>query len=218
MATGKGIRKHVWTTPKLEVGCESAPHVAYLLQDTHLGVLTSTMLLLIRLASRHTEDYESLFPFVIHVFGILVLKRACAREYLYYRTPSPWLQIKLLKFLQLYPNVMMEGNQKGSSAAEQKPYVVQLHSIVSKILTETNVSDSINKSNADHTILFEAVNLIVAWGSTGPAQLRDGAMQLLGRFISVREPNIRYLGLMAMAKLAKVERSSDRVKKHQVTF
>ena len=119
MATGKGIRKHVWTTPKLEVGCESAPHVAYLLQDTHLGVLTSTMLLLIRLASRHTEDYESLFPFVIHVFGILVLKRACAREYLYYRTPSPWLQIKLHKFLQLYPNVMMEDNQKDSSAAEQ---------------------------------------------------------------------------------------------------
>ena len=119
MAPGKGIRKHVRTTPKLEVGCESAPHVAYLLQDTHLGVLTSTMLLLIRLASRHTEDYESLFPFVIHVFGILVLKRSCAREYLYYRMPSPWLQIKLLKFLQLYPNVMMEGNQNDSLAAER---------------------------------------------------------------------------------------------------
>ena len=76
MATGKGIPKHFRTTSKLEVGCESPPHVAYLLQDTHLGVLTSTMLLLIRLASRHTEDYESLFPFVIHLFRILVLKRA----------------------------------------------------------------------------------------------------------------------------------------------
>ena len=119
MAPGKGICKHVRTTPKLGMGCESTPHVAYLLQDTHLGVLTSTMLLLIRLASCHTEDYEFLFPFVINVFGILVLKRACAREHLYYRTPSLWLQIKLLKFLQLYPNVMMEGNQKSSSAAEQ---------------------------------------------------------------------------------------------------
>ena len=122
MFAGKGIRKRVQTTPKLVVGCESPPHVAYLLQDTHLGVLTSTMLLLIRLASCHTEDYEYLFPFVIHVFGILVLKRACAREYLYYRTPSPWLQIKLLKFLQLYPNVMMEDTQKDSSAADQKPH------------------------------------------------------------------------------------------------
>ena len=82
----------------------------------------STMLLLIGLASRHTEDYESLVPYVIHVFGMLVLKRACAREYLYCRTPSPWLQIKLLKFLQLYPNVMMEDTQKDSSAAKQKPH------------------------------------------------------------------------------------------------
>ena len=95
--------------------------------------------------------------------------------------------------------------------------MVQLYSIVSRILTDTNVSDSINKSNVDHTILFKAVNLIVAWGSTGPAQLRDAAMQLLGKFIGVREPNIRYLGLMTMAKLAKLEGSSDGVKKYQVT-
>ena len=95
--------------------------------------------------------------------------------------------------------------------------MVQLYSIVSRILTETNVSDSINKSNVDHTIVFKAVNLIVAWGSTGPAQLRDAAMQLLGKFTGVREPNICYLGLMTMVKLAKLEGSSDGVKKHQVT-
>ena len=89
--------------------------------------------------------------------------------------------------------------------------------MVSKILSETDVSDSINKSNADHAILFEAVNLIVAWGSTGPTQLRDGAMRLLGKFISVQEPNICYLGLMTMAKLAQLEESADGVKKHQAT-
>ena len=122
MFAGKGIHKHVQTTPKLVVGCKFPPHVAYLLQDTHLGVLTSTMSLLIGLASRHTEDCESLVPYVIHIFGMLVLKRAYAREYLYCRTPNPWLQIKLLKFLQLYPNVMMEDTQKDSSAAEQKTH------------------------------------------------------------------------------------------------
>ena len=95
--------------------------------------------------------------------------------------------------------------------------MVQFYSIVSRILTETNVSNSINKSNVDHTVLFEAVNLILVWGFTGPAQLKDAAMQLLGKCIGVREPNIRYLGLMTMAKLAKLEGSSDGVKKHQVT-
>jgi AP-2 complex subunit alpha len=141
------------------------------------------------------------------------MKKQCAREYLYYRTPSPWLQIKLLKFLQLYPNAV-EGHDIGMEASG---YVGQLINVVSKILMETDVSDSINKSNADHAILFEAVNLIIAWGTTCPVTMGEGAMQLLGKFISVREPNIRYLGLMTMAKLAQSEGSVEGAKKHQAT-
>ena len=43
---------------------------------------------------------------------------------------------------------------------EDEPHVQTLRAVVSKILTETDVSDSINKSNADHTVLFEAVTSI----------------------------------------------------------
>lgn len=202
------------TSPNLFAGREFAPHIAQLLQDRHLGVLTSTMSLLNGLAGQHPAEYESLVPYVVHILGMLVLKKACAREYLYYRTPSPWLQIKLLKFLQLYPQTLLEEDANPMS----KNFVAQLDMAVSKILTETDVSDSINKSNADHAILFEAVNLIVCWGTTGPAKLREGAMKLLGKFISVREPNIRYLGLMTMAKLAQLDGgSAEGVKKHQAT-
>ena len=201
------------TSPNLISGREFAPHLAKLLQDQHVGVLTSVMSLLNGLASQHVEDYESLIPHVVHILGVLVIKKQCAREYLYYRTPSPWLQIKLLKFLQMYPNAV-EGHDIGMDASG---YVSQLINVVSKILMETDVSDSINKSNADHAILFEAVQLIVAWGTTCPVTLREGAMQLLGKFISVREPNIRYLGLMTMAKLAQIEGSVEGAKKHQAT-
>ena len=203
----------VRTSPKLVQGAEFAPHMAQLLQDRHLGVLTSAMSLLYGVASQQAQEYESLIPYVVHILGMLVLKKACAREYLYYRTPSPWLQIKLLKFLQLYPQSIVQGGDNGGDSA----HISQLQSVVSKILTETDVSDSINKSNADHAILFESVNLIVVWGSQGPAQLREGAMKLLGKFISVREPNIRYLGLLTMAKLAQLEGSAESIKKHQAT-
>ena len=209
----------VRSSPKLLTGREFAPHMANLLQDRHLGVLTSAMSLLYGVASQQADEYESLIPYVVHILGMLVLKKACAREYLYYRTPSPWLQIKLLKFLQLYPNSITAsgtGTENGGQESAQA-HVTQLTSVVSKILTETDVSDSINKSNADHAILFEAVNLIVVWGSGGPAQLREGAMKLLGKFISVREPNIRYLGLLTMAKLAQLEGTADSIKKHQAT-
>jgi len=207
----------VRTSPNLVTGREFAPHVAQLLQDRHLGVLTSTMSLLNGLAIQHTAEYESLIPYVVHILGMLVLKKACAREYLYYRTPSPWLQIKLLKFLQLYPNALLESKKNSSTTGNNNTFDTQLKQVVTKILKETDVSDSINKSNADHAILFEAVNLIVCWGQTGPLPLREGAMKLLGKFISVREPNIRYLGLMTMAKLAQLEGSADGVKKHQAT-
>ncbi len=202
------------TSPNLLAGREFAPHIAQLLQDRHLGVLTSTMSLLNGLAGQHPTEYESLIPYVVHILGMLVLKKACAREYLYYRTPSPWLQIKLLKFLQLYPQALLEEDANPMS----KNFIQQLDLAVTKILTETDVSDSINKSNADHAILFEAVNLIVCWGPSGPSKLREGAMKLLGKFISVREPNIRYLGLMTMAKLAQLDGgNAEGVKKHQAT-
>lgn len=210
------------TSAKLISSRDFAPQVAQLLQDRHLGVLTSTMSLLYGLAAQAPNDYVSLIPYAVHILGMLVLKKACAREYLYYRTPSPWLQIKLLKFLQLYPHALAQAGENGH-AKETSPtngggaHISQLTSIISKILTETDVSDSINKSNADHAVLFESVNLIVCWGSSGPQQLREGAMKLLGKFISVREPNIRYLGLLTMAKLAQLEGSAESIKKHQAT-
>lgn len=33
----------------------------------------------------------------------LAISNTCTVDYLYYSTPSPWLQVKLLQFLQLYP-------------------------------------------------------------------------------------------------------------------
>ncbi|KAL7433150.1 hypothetical protein ACHAXM_004526 [Skeletonema potamos] len=201
------------TSPDLISGRVFAPHVAQLLQDRHLGVLTSVMSLLNGLASQYTEEYGVLIPNIVHILSVLVLKKDCARDYLYYRTPSPWLQIKLLKFLQLYPDAI-EGHDIGMGGND---HVGQLINVVTRIMFETEVSDSINKSNADHAVLFEAVNLIVAWGTTCPPEMREGAMNILGKFISVREPNIRYLGLSTMAQLAQIDGSVEGAKKHQAT-
>jgi len=52
--------------------------------------------------------------------------------------------------------------------------------------------------------------------SLSPSQ----AIVLLGRFISVREPNIRYLGLETMTRFAHMhmDDTADVVKKHQATI
>jgi AP-2 complex subunit alpha len=68
--------------------------------------------------------------------------------------------VKFLKFLQLYPP------PSDSSQAER------LSESLKKILTNTAVSDTINKSNADHSILFEAVNVILAHGANADPKLK----------------------------------------------
>ena len=67
---------------------------AHLLEERHLGVLLSTMSLLIALASKSPVDYEICVPYVIALLSRLVLTpRSTMDDYLYYNTPSPWLQV-----------------------------------------------------------------------------------------------------------------------------
>ncbi|GMI17290.1 hypothetical protein TrLO_g662 [Triparma laevis f. longispina] len=186
--------------PDSIASADFAPHIANLLQDRHYGVLTSTMSLLIGLTSKHEQEYETMIPYAIHILSTLVLKKSVSPDYLYYRTPSPWLQIKLLRFLQYYPELMSSG----------EAYVATLKQCLARILNDTDVSDSINKSNADHAVLFEAISTIVVFGDSGDEDLQLAAMRLLGKFISVREPNIRYLGLMTMSRLAVLHNNTNK--------
>lgn len=48
--------------------------------------------------------------------------------------------------------------------------------------------------------------------------MKSQAIALLGRFISVREPNIRYLGLETMARMALIPDTLPTLKKHQNTI
>jgi AP-2 complex subunit alpha len=59
----------------------------------------------------------------------------------------------------------------------------------------------VNKNNSDHAILFEAINLIIHYKNAAYEVLRKDIVTLLGRFIEVKEPNIRYLALDTMSKL-----------------
>ena len=88
---------------------------------------------------------------------------------------------------------------------------------LARILNDTDVSDSINKSNADHGVLFEAISCIIVSGPSCDPSLQTAALRLLGKFIGVKEPNIRYLGLNAMARLAGLhnEANKEEIKKQQ---
>jgi len=109
---------------------------------------------------------------------------------MYYSTPCPWLQVKLLRILQYFP------------VPRDPAMAKDLFDCLERVITRTDVTKSVNKNNSDHGILFEAINLIIHYEADVPVDLRNQTASLIGRFITVREANIRYIGLETMAKLA----------------
>lgn len=185
------------TNPECVVVDEWMRRIAKLLEDRDFGVITSIMSLLLGFASNSTAAFEPLIPYVISILTRLVVNHTCPQEYTYCGIASPWLQVKCLRFLQYY---------KIPSDATQ---VDLLNDVLVKTLVRPQQHDyghdSANKNNAENSILFEAINLIISYGSDCPDQLREQALTLLGKFINLKDANIRYLSIDAMTRLAKLE-------------
>lgn len=87
-----------------------------------------------------------------------------------------------------------------------------------KIMNRTEVTKNVNKNNSDHSILFEVFNLIIHYGDASYEILRDDTIKLLGQYIDVREPNIRYLALETMSRMSNIDRKSKLIKKFVKVF
>ena len=74
-------------------------------------------------------------------------------------------------------------------------------------MSDGNTKQNVNKSNAQHAVIFEAVALALAVDAD--TEILSQAVSLLGKFITVREPNIKYLGLENMVRLAEVPAVND---------
>lgn len=75
---------------------------------------------------------------------------------------------------------------------------------------------NVQQNNALNAILFEAINLAIHMESE--VGLMTQIAVHLGRFISSKETNVRYLGLEAMTHLAARSDTLDPIKKHQKTI
>jgi len=183
-----------------------APQIIKLAEHRNVGVVTSVLSLLTGLATYDTASYAAITPVAVRLLHQFVINRECSKEYIYYRTPCPWLQVKLLRILQYYP------------PPKDKNLLNKLHDILDRIVTKTEVTQSVNKNHADHSILFEAMNVIIHLNLHGEDMLHDRAIHKLLHFINVKEGNIRYLGLDAMARLAKIANTHKLIKRHLRTI
>lgn len=182
------------TNPDCLTVSEWTDKIGRLLQDRDFGIITSVMSFVLGLTAlaENTSTMAEIIPSVLNILTRLTINKACSEHYLYYRTPSPWLQVKCLKFLQYFEIPDKANNDS-------------LTEILLHILNNTEVSDSINKTNADYAVLFETITLIINYGSDAGERLRIPAFTFLGKFLSTHEPNVRYIGLDIMNYILKHE-------------
>ncbi|KAI4334294.1 hypothetical protein L6164_019004 [Bauhinia variegata] len=178
-----------------------ADRMAQLLDERDLGVLTSSMSLLVALVSNNHEAYWSCLPKCVKILERLSRNQDVPQEYTYYGIPSPWLQVKTMRALQYFPTIEDPSTRRS------------LFEVLQRILMGTDVVKNVNKNNASHAVLFEALALVMHLDAE--KEMMSQCVALLGKFIAVREPNIRYLGLENMTRMLMVTDVQDVIKRHQ---
>ena len=144
------------------------------------------------------------YPKAVARLTKLIIEHDFSGDYLYYRVPVPWLQVKLLRLLQYFPPPEDPSTQRS------------LGKILRAIIDNAQEAPkNVQHANALNAILFEGISLAIHLDAE--SGIVSAAAQILGRFIMSKETNVRYLGLDTMEYLATRAESLNVVKKHQDT-
>ncbi|KAL1670345.1 adaptin N terminal region-domain-containing protein [Schizophyllum commune] len=194
-------RKH----PDVVPVAEWALRIVSIMDDPNLGVVVSVTSLVMALAQDHPDALAVCYTKAVDRLHRLVIEHEYSAAYSYYKVPSPWLQVKLLRLLQYYP------------PSEDPAIQSVLHKVLETIMNNSGEpTRNVQHNNAQHAVLFEAISLAIHLDTRSP--LVSISAHLLARFISSKETNVRYLGLDSMAHLAARAESLDPIKKHQRTI
>jgi AP-2 complex subunit alpha len=202
---------------------EWAERIISIMDDPDLGVALSVTSLVMALVQDNPEAYKTSYVKAAHRLKRVVVDNEYTQDYIYYKVPCPWIQVKLLRLLQYYPpsgkrnfvpriSVLLT-NRVSDDVNIQNMIRDSLQRILD---SASDTPKNVQQNNAQNAVLFEAINLAIHLDSeTG---LMTQIAVRLGRFITSRETNVRYLGLEAMTHLAARSETLEPIKKHQDTI
>ncbi|XP_044724484.1 AP-2 complex subunit alpha-2 [Hirsutella rhossiliensis] len=179
-----------------------AERLIHLMDDADLGVALSVTSLVMTLAQDDLDQYRGAYNKAAARLKRIIVDGEYTTDYLYYKVPCPWLQVKLLRLLQYFAP---------SDDTHVREMIRESLDKILNLAMETN--KNVQQNNAQNAILFEAINLIIHL-DTEHALMKQISTRL-GRFIQSRETNVRYLGLEAMTHLAARSETLGPIKQHQ---
>lgn len=73
------------------------------MDDVDLGVALSVTSLVMTLAQDNLDQYKGAYAKAAARLKRIVIDGEYSPDYLYYKVPCPWIQVKLLRLLQYFP-------------------------------------------------------------------------------------------------------------------
>ncbi|KAL0538982.1 hypothetical protein IC582_023156 [Cucumis melo] len=172
---------------------------ASLLKEKHHGVMITGVQLCTELCKHSPEALEYFrkksTEAIVKTLKDLV-NSPYAPEYDIAGITDPFLHIRMLKFLRVL----------GQGDADASDY---MNDILAQVATKTE-----SNKNAGNAILYECVETIMSIEDSGG--LRVLAINILGRFLSNRDNNIRYVALNMLMKAITVD--GQAVQRHRTTI
>lgn len=181
---------------------EWAERIIALMDDLDMGVVLSVTSLILALIQDNPEAYKGSYVKAAQRLRKVVIENDVTPDYLYYKVPCPWIQVKFLKLLQFYPQ--SEDSHVRDIIRESLQAILQ---------TNSDVPKNVQQNNAQNAVLFEAINLLIHLNTEHNLMIQIATK--LGKFIQSRETNVRYLGLDAMTHFAAMADTLDPIKRHQ---
>ncbi|CAD6249064.1 unnamed protein product [Miscanthus lutarioriparius] len=172
---------------------------ASLLKEKHHGVLISAIQLCTELCKASRDALEYLRKNCIEGLARIlrdVSNSSYAPEYDVSGIVDPFLHIRVLKLLRIL----------GQGDADCSEY---MNDILAQVATKTE-----SNKNAGNAILYECVQTIM--GIEATSGLRVLAINILGRFLSNRDNNIRYVALNMLMRAIAVDALA--VQRHRTTI
>jgi len=177
---------------------EFSGSVTALLNDKNHAVLLTAVSLIIEMTkldpSLINSQFRKLVPTVVRLLKNLVLAGYVA-EYDVVGITDPFLQCKLIQLLR----ILGTGDREASD-------------FMNDILAQVSINTEPTK-NPGNAILYETVMTIMSIEAEGG--LRVLAINILGRFLTNRDNNIRYVALATLCKC--VHKDTAAVQRHRNT-
>ncbi|ORZ32584.1 adaptin N terminal region-domain-containing protein [Catenaria anguillulae PL171] len=169
---------------------EWAERIVPLIGHSDFGVATSVTSLIHTLAAENPNTWLAAVHKAAERLSQIILFRSFGANDTYYKIPAPWLQIKLLRLLQLFDAPSTAGDKDSISSV--------LNAIASGCADQPK---NPQQANAQNAVFFEALRLALQWRYEPTSTFLMEATKLLARFLTAKDLNARYLTLDAYATI-----------------